>query len=59
MYVGSEIEQFKVISLNLEKECVSACLLELILDKIDFVRIDFKVKWFMFGSSSKSDSNIK
>ena len=37
---------------------------ELILDRIDFVgidlgRIDFEVKWFMFGNFSKSDSDIK
>ena len=37
---------------------------EFILDRIDFInidliRIDFEVKWFMFGSSSKSDSNRK
>ena len=37
---------------------------ELILDRIDFdridlIRIDFEVKWFIFGSSSKSDSDIK
>ena len=38
--------------------------IELILDRINFVvidlvRIDFEVKWFIFGSSSKSDSDIK
>ena len=37
---------------------------ELILDRIDFdridlIRIDFEVKWFIFGSSSKSDSDRK
>ena len=37
---------------------------ELILDRIDLigidlVRIDFEVKWFMFGSSSKSNSDRK
>ena len=37
---------------------------ELILDRINFVeidliRIDFDVKWFIFGSSSKSDYDIK
>ena len=30
---------------------------ELILGRIDFVRIDFKIKWFIFGSSSKSNSD--
>ena len=32
---------------------------ELILDIINFVEIDFEVKWFMFGNSSKSDYNKK
>ena len=37
---------------------------ELILNRIDFVRInliriDLEVKWFMFGSFFKSDSDIK
>ena len=37
---------------------------ELILDRIDFsridlVRINIEIKWFMFGSTSKSDSDIK
>ena len=37
---------------------------ELILDRIDFieidlVRIDFEEKWFLFGTSSKSDSDKK
>ena len=38
--------------------------IELILDRIDFViidlvRIDFEVKWFMFGSFSKNDPDKK
>ena len=42
----------------------SSAFVELILDRIDLggidlARIDFEVKWFMFGSSSKSDSNRK
>ena len=45
--------------------CMFGCtFVELILDKIDFiginlVRIDFEVKLFIFGSSSKSNSNKK
>ena len=27
--------------------------------EIDLVRIDFEIKWFMFSSSSKSDSDKK
>ena len=30
---------------------------ELILDRIDLVKIDFKVMWFMFSNSPKSDSD--
>ena len=42
----------------------SSAFVELILDEIDFVRIDlikidFKVKWFIFCSSFKSDSDKK
>ena len=32
---------------------------ELILDRIDFVGIDFEIKWFMFDSSSKNDYGRK
>ena len=37
---------------------------ELILDRIDFikidlVRIDLEVKWFMFGNTSKNDFDRK
>ena len=45
--------------------CMFSCtFVKLILDKIDFieidlVKIDFEVKLFIFGSSSKSDSNKK
>ena len=31
---------------------------ELILYGINFVRINFEVKWFIFGSSSRSDSYL-
>ena len=32
---------------------------ELILDIINFDRINFEIKWFMFGSTFKSDSDRK
>ena len=46
-------------------KCVfGSAFVELILDKIDFsiidlVRINFEIKWFMFVSTSKSDSDRK
>ena len=33
--------------------------IELILHRIDFVRIDFEIKLFMFSNSSKSDCDRK
>ena len=44
---------------NKNKCMFGSAFVELILDIIDFVGIDFEVKLFMFSSSSKSNSDEK
>ena len=48
----------------LSSVCLVFAFVELILGRINSVRInlvrtDFEIQWFMFGSSSKSDSDRK